>query len=229
MLIDCPACARSYHVSRAEIGEEGRSVICPRCDARWFVDTDGTGTLMPPLEDLPTTAIGSRPRASDRQVDHVAGLSIWRRMQPAAAGVMCLASVMGLIGARTDVVRLAPRTAGLYAAIGLSVNVRGLEIAALAPERPAESPSDLTVSGEIRNVARKRVAVPRLTYEIRDAAGTPLVTWTERAGAKTIGTGTTLPFVSSPHRLPPDAKSVLVRFEDEDAPTPVRLARRTVN
>lgn len=229
MLIDCPACARSYHLSRAEIGEEGRTVMCPRCDARWFVDSDGTGTLIPPPEDLRTTAVSSRPRASGRESSHVARMPFGRRVRPAAAAAMCLASAMGLIGARTHVVRLAPRTAGLYAAIGLPVNVRGLEIATLAPERPAESPSDMTVSGEIRNIAQKRVAVPRLTYEIRDAAGTPLVTWTERAGAKTIGTGKTLPFVSSPHRLPADAKSILVRFEDDDTPTPIRLARHVAN
>jgi hypothetical protein len=34
--------------------------------------------------------------------------------------------------------------------------------------------------------------------------------------------------VSAPHELPPDGRSVLVRFETGDDPTPqIRLARRT--
>ena len=61
MLIDCPACARSYHVSSAEIGESGRTVICPRCDARWFVYADGTSTLMPSPDDLQTPSFSARP------------------------------------------------------------------------------------------------------------------------------------------------------------------------
>jgi hypothetical protein len=130
------------------------------------------------------------------------------------------------IGARGLIVRTVPRMAALYASVGLPVNVRGLEIGTLRPER-SES-SDVTVAGAIRNVARHRVPVPRLVYEVRDARGATLATWTERAPSKWLATGRTLPFVSSPHELPPESHSVLVHFETDDGPdAPIRVARRS--
>ena len=147
--------------------------------------------------------------------------AIW----PAFAAFACLVLAMGGLGAREWIVKLVPRTADLYAAIGLPVNVRGLAIEALVPARPDASPADLTVSGTIRNVAERRVVVPRLVYEVRDGGGAPLLTWSEAAPAHTLATGRRLPFVSSPHQLPADARSILVRFEDADPSPPIRLAR----
>lgn len=219
MLLDCPACASSYHVSRADIGEEGRAVICPRCEARWFVQCDAYGTLVP-VNDLRTTSISRRPDSVARTAERA---PLRRRLAPAVAIAACVVATMGLLGARERIVAAAPRLAGLYAAIGLPVNVRGLEILALSPARPASAPGDVTIAGEIRNVAKKRVGVPRVTYQIRDAHGATLATWTEHAPARTLGVGKSLPFVSTPHTVPPGAAAVLVRFEDD---MPVRVAGR---
>lgn len=223
MLIDCPACARSYHVSRAEIGENGRTVICPRCEAQWFVYGDGTSTLMPSPDDLQTASFSARPAVVP--FDVAARPSFWRSARPAMAAVACLVFATAAIGARQRIVRVEPRLATLYATIGLPVNVRGLDIVALAPQRLEGA--DMMVSGAIQNVAARRVVVPRLVYEVRDAQGARLVTWTETAPARTLGTGKTLPFVSAPHALPQEGRSVLVRFEDNDPAPPLRLARRT--
>lgn len=140
------------------------------------------------------------------------------------AGGACLLLAMGVIGTRQRIVRLAPRVAALYAGIGLPVNVRGLEITALAPQR--SNAADLTVSGAIRNIAQRRVVVPRLVYEVRDALGAPLAVWTEKAPAKTLGTGKTMTFVSAPHQVPSNGHSLLVRFEDDEPMPLIRLARR---
>ena len=73
------------------------------------------------------------------------------------AGGACLLLAMGVIGTRQRIVRLAPRVAALYAGIGLPVNVRGLEITALAPQR--SNAADLTVSGAMgRDVPPRIVA-----------------------------------------------------------------------
>ena len=85
---------------------------------------------------------------------------------------------------------------------------------------------DLTVSGAIRNIAQRRVVVPRLVYEVRDALGAPLAVWTEKAPAKTLGTGKTMTFVSAPHQVPSNGHSLLVRFEDDEPMPLIRLARR---
>ena len=73
------------------------------------------------------------------------------------------------------------------------------------------------VSGAIRNVAGRRVSVPRIAYEVRDAIGTPLLTWSEAVPSKTLDAGKTLAFESSPHHMPADSSTVMVRFVTDDA------------
>lgn len=79
------------------------------------------------------------------------------------------------------------------------------------------SSPEVTITGEIRNVAHRRVHLPRLTFEIRDGAGQPLIRWSERAPANLIAVGRTLAFTSTPHQIPPESRSVLVQFDADEA------------
>lgn len=226
MLIECPACAKTYRVSGAAIGAAGRTVVCSLCDTHWVVAGDNPGEKLAPCpSDLRTAAISTRASASlDESVRHP---SLFKRVRPVLGAFACIALVMLLIGQRDRVVRLVPRTARLYAALGMPVNVRGLAFAAIAPARADAGSGDLTISGEIRNVAARRVRVPRLAYEVRNAAGVPLAKWSEGAPARTLGTGKVLAFASLPHAIPPEGQVVLVRFEaDELQDTPIRIVRR---
>ncbi len=36
MLIDCPGCAASYHITKAALSPSGRRVACPRCETVWL-------------------------------------------------------------------------------------------------------------------------------------------------------------------------------------------------
>jgi hypothetical protein len=134
-------------------------------------------------------------------------------------------SAMAALGARERVVRAAPRLAALYEKLGLPVNVRGLQIENLSSDRL--DASSLTVAGAIRNVTRRRVVVPRLVYQVRDSEGTPIATWTEKLAVRTLGTGKSTAFVSAPHQLPAEGRTVLVRFQaDEDLGPAMLMARR---
>ncbi len=229
MLIDCPSCARSYHVPRAEIGESGRTLICPRCEASWFVDADGArrdghGTI--PSVEL--AASGIRPRELGPRAPKIGRWTgrwtgRWRpplgRAATSLAAAACLATLvclggLGLVGARDDVVRHLPRTAGLYRMLGMPVNVRGLEFVGVAAR--VEAPlTDVSITGEIRNVARRRVPVTRIAYEVRDAAGIAVASWTEAAPARTLAARASLSFASRPHAIPGEGRSVMVRFDDD--------------
>lgn len=209
MLIDCPTCARAYQVNPADIGPRGRTVICPRCSTHWMVRGEGVRTG----EDLLTDAVSAR--ATDRLRFHeraFGGAAVPGPWRAAAAGLACLALATGVVGARERVVRALPRTAALYAAAGLPVNLRGLSFTALAPGRLASN--DVVVAGTIRNAASHRISVPLLSFVVRDVGGRTLMTWREHAKATALGAGRTLAFTSAPHHVPPDATSVLVRFED---------------
>jgi len=47
VLIDCPGCAKSYHIGRQALGSSGRKVACPHCGSRWFVAADAQMTPDP--------------------------------------------------------------------------------------------------------------------------------------------------------------------------------------
>ena len=216
MLIDCPTCARSYHVSPAQI-EGGRTVICPRCDARWHV-----GGIAPSL------GFGEMPRlaAPDRFFDDpppVRGFATpterTRRRVPRGVtlGLASLALVSLTIGARAKIVQLVPRAAALYGAAGLPVNLRGLAFRDVHSQRITPTAADIVISGEIRNVAHARVRLPRLTFVVRDGDGNEIARWSETAPARLLAAGRTLPFASTPHAVPPDSRAVLVQFESDDA------------
>ena len=226
MLIDCPSCSRSYHVSRSEI-EGGRAVICPRCDAHWFVDSDGIETpLEPAAGDLRGAAVNTRvPPVCYAGPPGFGAKPAWPRHLPSVvAAVACIAIFMGMIGARERVVRLLPRLAAIYAAAGMQVNVRGLEFVGVAPTRLDPSSPEVTIAGEIRNVAQRRVVIPRVAYEVRDAAGQALMAWSERPPAAMLKAARVLSFASIPHHIPPEGRSVIVSFETDDAPVVLREA-----
>ncbi len=217
MLIDCPSCARSYHVARAEIGESGRTLICPRCEASWFVDRDGARrdlTLAVPTLEL--TGSDIRPREIGHPPPARWGAFLGRAAVPslAAAGLVSFVCLVGVgVVRREGVVRDLPRTAGLYRMLGMPVNVRGLEFTNVAA-RVAAPTTDLAVTGEIRNVARRRVPVTRIAYEVRDAAGVAVASWTEAAPTRTLGASASVSFTSQPHAIPGEGRSVMVRFDD---------------
>lgn len=208
MLVDCPGCARSYHVAGTDLGR-GRTLVCPRCDARWFQEADATKGA---AQDFDAAAISARAAA---RLDEAPAATHrrWpaRPLLAAAAAAMACVALAAVVLDRVAIVRAVPRTAALYAAAGWPVNVVGLAFTRLTPERLASS--DVKLHGALRNVAGRRVAVPRLAFEVRDGAGAPLVAWSESVPVATLAAGREYPFVSTPHRLPTESRTVLVHFE----------------
>jgi hypothetical protein len=120
---------------------------------------------------------------------------------------------LGLIVWRADVVRLAPQTASLYAAIGLQVNLRGLALTNVTTEtRTAEGVPVLLIQGRILSTAKRTVEVPRLRFAVRNASGNEIYTWTALANRSLLSPGETLAFQSRLASPPPEANDVLVRF-----------------
>ena len=208
MLLDCPACARSYHVNPAELGG-GRTVVCPRCHTEWFAEADGQAAALGTASSAVAFDTPGSWRVPSGNLRLVGGLF---------AVVVLL---MVIIGARASVVRAFPRTQALFAAAGMPVNVRGLAFSKISfadadNQAGAARVPDMAVIGEIRNVATRRVRMPRLAFEIRDAAGESLLSWTEKAPARSLAAGDVLAFKSAPHAMPEQARSLLVRFETDD-------------
>lgn len=138
----------------------------------------------------------------------------------AAAGLA--AAIAGLIVWRVEVVRAAPQTAAIYAALRLPVNVRGLTFANIRTSQEKQDGVDvLVVTGAIANATGKPMEVPRLRLALLDSGGAEVFTWATAAGKSSLAPGETLPFRSRLASPPASAQDIQVRFVNRrDTATP---------
>lgn len=131
---------------------------------------------------------------------------------PMILGVTVLA-VMAAIYFRDAVVRVLPDTAGLFAAIGLPVNLRGLEFRDVATSIEFEAGQPVTiVEGRIQNITDASLAVPRLRLAVRGTDGREVMSWAASATRPVVGPRESVSFrtrLTSPVR---DGSDVEVRF-----------------
>jgi predicted Zn finger-like uncharacterized protein len=227
MILTCPACATSYFVDDALLGE-GRLVRCTSCRHSWKAapepelelrSSPEEGSLAAPArtgpEPLAALPAEKLPRAfraraeEQRKVREAATAGVvWAGIGAAFALVIVTALVF-----RIDIVRIAPRTAGAYAAIGMPVNRVGLTIEKVHAE-PAlqDGRAALAVSGVIRNIRTRPVAQPPLMIRMLDKNGRPVGGRTVRAGEMVVPAGATRDFAVSLLDPPEAAKDVEVTF-----------------
>jgi predicted Zn finger-like uncharacterized protein len=232
MLIVCPSCASTYSLTREQLGVEGRSVRCARCRETWFAATiDAT----PEEADLVAPAVVAITGPKPGKLDAIlrVPLRMWQEAKAAPArwlsrlptpqrppaGALTGAALAMLVAAfvlqRETFVALAPQTAKLYAALGLPVNLRGLEFASVNTAMGMDEDQPvLIVQGEIRNIRSASVDVPPIRVMLRGADGRDIYEWTADAPRTTLGTGETVVFRTRLASPPTDGRDVVVRFAD---------------
>lgn len=148
---------------------------------------------------------------------------------PAVATI--LAIVLGasaLIAMRERIVRIVPPVASVYGAIGLPVNLAGLELRAVHSQIVMEGPRKvLTVEGEIVNIRREANRVPPVSLAIRGENGLDRYRWTAAVPKSKLEPGETIAFRARLASPPEDGADVLVRFaklEEAKAPAPKPVA-----
>jgi predicted Zn finger-like uncharacterized protein len=171
------------------------------------IDADGNGVRAnEPAEDVETVA--ARRAKGGRRRLQFPSLS---RLQALILGLL-IADAM-LIGWRTDVVRLLPQTASLYAHIGMPVNLRGLNLDDLATATEThEGVPILVVRGKIVNVTGAITEVPRLKLVVRDAARREIYSWTVAPPVARLLPYQATEFSSRLASPPAGSKDVMVRF-----------------
>jgi predicted Zn finger-like uncharacterized protein len=118
-----------------------------------------------------------------------------------------------LIGWRTDVVRVMPQTASLFAAIGLPVNLRGLAFSDITTTTEAhDGVTMLLVQGTITNVTKQARDVPRIRLAMKNAAGAEVYNWTSLPTRPVLAPGDSEPFQTRLASPPPEGNAVEVRF-----------------
>jgi predicted Zn finger-like uncharacterized protein len=274
MRIVCPHCSTSYEVDNAQLGAEGRTVRCARCQQTWRAKAPAHALVAEPLEwglaalepkdavahpvwespavtaesygpNLPAS-IADAPPLSPADHDepphewthaaeivsetepredietvaarraHVARDTRRRKRQrsgPLRVIAACAAVLAALLIWRAEVVRLAPQTAQIFAAIGLPVNLRGVAFEDLGiTEETHEGVPVMVVQGRIVNITKHDAEVPRLRFAVRNKAGVEIYAWTALPDQNELKAGESMPFRSRLASPPAESKDVLVRF-----------------
>lgn len=252
MLIVCPSCASEYRIDPERLGAEGRTVRCAGCKSTWFVSPEAEAPAGA-ADDLgddpggdasdPFPATASGPAAEDEAGERDAWIEAARsgrvsaaggfasRLSALAAPLLVVAVVIALGAAlwgRDKVVRMIPAAAGLYASIGLSVNLRGLEFRAVRSELVgAGADAVLVVEGEIANISGRDAPVPPIEIGLRAAEGQMLYTWSNDPPRGSLPDGETVPFRARLAAPPGEARQVLVRFVPSETGAAAAVAGTT--
>jgi hypothetical protein len=141
----------------------------------------------------------------------------WRLPRPGlpAAILVLAAAMIALLAGRSEIVRHAPQTASLYAAIGMPVNLRRLDFEGVKTARENHNGVPvLVVEGTIVSHAENAVEVPQLHFAIRNPAGLEIYRWTASPDRPMLAPGEQMAFRSRLAAPPAESNEVMVRFLD---------------
>ena len=130
-----------------------------------------------------------------------------------AAVVAILMGVSALIALREKIVDVAPPAAKAFAAIGLPVNLAGLELREVRSHIEMDGARKvLAVEGEIANTRRESRSVPPVALTVRGEDGQAKYAWTTRAAKSRLEPGETIAFRARLASPPESGADVLIRF-----------------
>jgi predicted Zn finger-like uncharacterized protein len=136
-----------------------------------------------------------------------------RRTARIAAAVLLGAVIGGALLFRTQVVQQFPELAGVYAAVGLGVNVIGLEFSNVHTLESLKGGAVmLVVDGDIRSVSGQQVAVPQVIVTLLGPNGAAAYEWSVAPAATELRPGETVHFETQFTAPPAGAERVKLTF-----------------
>jgi predicted Zn finger-like uncharacterized protein len=238
MILTCTSCSTRYYADDAAIGPAGRTVRCAACGFSWFAepqlelrtaaDPAAQGAETPANEPLTRERVerlrraaaqpGPAPSAAAKFRAQQADRMRKERMRAAvvvwgATGAALAASATGMVAFRQDVAEIWPRSASAYAALGLDVNIYGLEFYDLNVERAFDGPTPiLLVSGEVRNIGRDDKPVPPVRISLRDTRSQEIFELLSVVSDEPLPAGESAPFQIRVENPPADAVDLEATF-----------------
>jgi predicted Zn finger-like uncharacterized protein len=142
-----------------------------------------------------------------------------RRAARLASVAVLILLVGGSLAFRTDIVRRFPDLAGAYEALGLGVNVVGLEFRDVTTLVTLRNGSRvMRVDGRIFSIASRRVAVPNTLVTLLDERGAPIYEWSIAPEAGELEPGEIVDFTAQLASPPEAATRVRVGFTEGHSP-----------
>ncbi|KAF2991716.1 hypothetical protein OGR47_08600 [Methylocystis sp. MJC1] len=135
-----------------------------------------------------------------------------------AAIIAIIIGATAMIAMRERIVRIAPPLATTYRALGMPVNLAGLELRDVRSRIVMDGARRVLVTeGEIVNIRRDRNAVPAISLAVRGTNGLDRYRWTAPAPKSRLDAGEKIAFRARLASPPEDGAEVLVRFAKLDA------------
>ena len=229
--VRCAGCRETWFVSPAEVVAAHEAELQAATDAAdeavsedaWAEASAAVRSAAPPetidnVPDAPRRARAGKPKPGYKPLGKSAGEGGIAGLSPAlAAGLVVLAAIPLACLARVQVVQAVPQAAGLFARIGLPVNLRGIEIrdvAALHNQAGGERPAELVVEGDLVGIARDGMPVPPISVLVRDAAARVVKTYTIAPPRSRLAQGETVRFAARFADPPEQGRGIDVRFAD---------------
>jgi predicted Zn finger-like uncharacterized protein len=239
MILTCTSCSTRYYADDAAIGAAGRTVRCAACGFSWFAEPQlelrttaepaPRATAHAPAQEPLTRERVERLRRAAEQPGPAPSAAAKFRAQQAermrrertraaavvwtATGAALAASATGMVAFRQDVAEIWPRSASAFAALGLDVNVYGLEFYDLAVERAFDGPTPvLLVSGEVRNIGRDDKLVPPVRISLRDTRSHEIFELVNAITDQPVAAGASVPFQIRVENPPSDAVDLEATF-----------------
>jgi predicted Zn finger-like uncharacterized protein len=244
MILTCPECATRYEIDSAKFPAAGRKVRCKKCSHVWFQPGEGgepepvVAAPIPEPEPEPTPAFAAEPEDDAPPVrayrgtvtaDEAIAPTPRKAARKHGGWAQTLAHVFGwaaLIGAiliigwatmqyRKQIATDWPKSASLFARMGMAVNTRGLDFTDVEHKSQIEDGQPvLVITGRLVNGAAHSVAVPRLRVTLSDDAKHPIYRWSFAAAANVAAPGQSIAFHTRLSNPPSAARHVDIHFAD---------------
>lgn len=137
-----------------------------------------------------------------------------RRIAGWSALAVAVLSPFAVAAAVPDIiVRAAPSTVAAYSALGIDVNIYGLEVRQVEMQHMImEGTRVLAIKGEIANVSGTERKIPSLRFGLNEDTGQEVYQWTVESGARPLKPGESTNFVTRVASPPETARNVEIRF-----------------
>ncbi len=155
--------------------------------------------------------------AKARRKLKIIALSAWLGV----AASLVLIAVLAIFN-KEAVVRTLPRTAEVFAALGMPVSVWGVELKNKQVIRETiNGEVVLRISGELYNPGNKTRSVPLIRISMQDEKGDEIHSWTTPTGLSELAAKTSTNFTTEVRNLPPQAVGLSFFFTDTSLETDV--------
>ncbi|HEV7275616.1 MAG TPA: MJ0042-type zinc finger domain-containing protein [Devosiaceae bacterium] len=170
----------------------------------------------PSEPDAAAAASGKSTKAFNRRQKSMARrqpLAQFRRLARLVTLSVLALLVLCFLVFRTEIVRAVPDLAGTYEALGLGVNVVGLEFGdfnTVLTQR--DGVPQLRVDARIDNVSTRNVTVPPVVISLIDTAGNSLYEWSVQPEARDLEPNESVDFSTQLNATPVEATQVRLSF-----------------